>query len=565
MLRLLRLVIGFLASLVPVAATAQLQVAEVMYDPASGEPAWEWIEVYNPGAAPVDLDGYFVDRVGDSALGSASVPQIRSSVDHDGSSVANSTVVPAGGLAILYNGAALDYDPQRFRDAWPQVPAGVALIGVAGWSSNSLANNPAPPAVNPSLAGSTFGFWASEAAYRLDVTNLGTVETPNERVTDVTASAFTFSYDDTAPWPNNTGAASLAYDGSGSFSSGTNWAISQVGAGGAYQSTATFLESEPINGDDFGSPGQIPGGTSSAPSLLLTEVMFNPASITGSKEWEWIEVYNNGSAIDFSVSSFWLDDDDGSALTEANVTSGEIAAGETAVLFNASATGLIEMQAAWAAGGLTNFIPVDNWSTLNNGGDVVGLWSDSVSYGTDFAVGSSVANAVTGTVYTSASPWPADNGTDSMYLTNLGSDPLLPGSWSRSRGVADDPNAYQAADVFSPGGTPDNTGLDIGSPGLFAGVTQPTLAGDYNADGVVDAADYTVWRDGLPLANETVTPGVNDASDYQVWQNAFGNTTSEAVSTAASIPEPTTLLLAFLAFLALAGRFTVGNESLRRL
>ena len=34
-----------------------------------------------------------------------------------------------------------------------------------------------------------------------------------------------------------------------------------------------------------------------------------------------------------------------------------------------------------------------------------------------------------------------------------------------------------------------------------------TLAGDYNDDGTVDAADYTVWRDslasGTPLLNET--------------------------------------------------------------
>lgn len=565
MFRLVCLAFGCFAFPFASLATAQLQVTEVMYDPASGEPAWEWIEVYNPGVSSVDLNGYFIDRVGDSAFGSTPVSHIRSSVDHDGGTIANTTVIPAGGLAILYNGDGLDYDPQRFRNAWPQIPASVALIGVDGWSSNALANNPTPPAVNPSLAGTTFGFWPNETAYQLDVTDLGTIETPNERVTTVSASAFTFSYDDTAPWPNNTGAASLAYGGSGSLVSGANWAISQTGADNAYQSTATFLLSEPINGDDFGSPGQVPSGTPSAPSLLLTEVMFNPASITGSKEWEWIEVYNNGSAIDFAATPFWLDDDDGSVMTEANVTTGQIGAGETAVLFNASATDLTSTQAAWADGGAINFIPVSNWGALNNGGDVVGLWNDAVSYGTDFAAGDTVTNAVTGVVYTSSSPWPADNGTDSMYLTNLGADPLLPASWSRSRGTVDDPHGFLASDVFSPGGTPDNKGLDIGSPGLFSGVILPTLAGDYNGDGVVNAADYTVWRDGHPLANETVSLGVNDSADYLVWKNSFGNMASTGTFASESIPEPGSQLMLLFAILGIGGRFTVCNRLPKRL
>lgn len=53
--------------------------------------------------------------------------------------------------------------------------------------------------------------------------------------------------------------------------------------------------------------------------------------------------------------------------------------------------------------------------------------------------------------------------------------------------------------------------------------------GDYNADGMVDAADYTVWRDTL---NETVPSGtaadgdengVVDEADYLVWRTNFGS------------------------------------------
>ena len=39
----------------------------------------------------------------------------------------------------------------------------------------------------------------------------------------------------------------------------------------------------------------------------------------------------------------------------------------------------------------------------------------------------------------------------------------------------------------------------------------PVLAGDYNDDGLVDAADYIVWRKfagtDFPLPNETASPG----------------------------------------------------------
>jgi Pectinesterase len=67
------------------------------------------------------------------------------------------------------------------------------------------------------------------------------------------------------------------------------------------------------------------------------------------------------------------------------------------------------------------------------------------------------------------------------------------------------------------------------------------LPGDYNDDGVVDAADYTVWRDsranGVPLPNETASVGVVDAADYDVWKQNFGMTTGGLGATT-SVPEP---------------------------
>lgn len=61
-------------------------------------------------------------------------------------------------------------------------------------------------------------------------------------------------------------------------------------------------------------------------------------------------------------------------------------------------------------------------------------------------------------------------------------------------------------------------------------LTPPALAGDYNLDGSVDAADYTVWRDNLGNTVPYFTGadgdgnGVIDQNDYVVWRDNFGQT-----------------------------------------
>ena len=83
-------------------------------------------------------------------------------------------------------------------------------------------------------------------------------------------------------------------------------------------------------------------------------------------------------------------------------------------------------------------------------------------------------------------------------------------------------------------------------------VAAPGLAGDYNNDQIVDAADYVVWRNSIdtqtPLANETASPGVVDAADYEAWRANFGaaaGSGSVQVATLA-VPEPEALLMALI-------------------
>jgi hypothetical protein len=86
--------------------------------------------------------------------------------------------------------------------------------------------------------------------------------------------------------------------------------------------------------------------------------------------------------------------------------------------------------------------------------------------------------------------------------------------------------------------------LCVSSCGAGGGV-----AGDFNNNGVVDAADYTTWRDavgsnnGLPNDNGLSTPV--GTAHYDLWKANFGNTGSGS----AAVPEPATLTLVLLAAL----------------
>ena len=63
---------------------------------------------------------------------------------------------------------------------------------------------------------------------------------------------------------------------------------------------------------------------------------------------------------------------------------------------------------------------------------------------------------------------------------------------------------------------------------------------------MVDAADYTVWRDNLgsttALAADGDSNGTIDAGDYAVWRANFGRSLGAGLNTAA-VPEPPTVVL----------------------
>ncbi len=80
------------------------------------------------------------------------------------------------------------------------------------------------------------------------------------------------------------------------------------------------------------------------------------------------------------------------------------------------------------------------------------------------------------------------------------------------------------------------------------------LKGDYNGDGRVDAADYTVWRDTRLSVTDLRADGDGDGfisdADLAIWRANYGDS---SLQPARSVPEPTTLAIVGLSLIGLCG------------
>lgn len=102
-------------------------------------------------------------------------------------------------------------------------------------------------------------------------------------------------------------------------------------------------------------------------------------------------------------------------------------------------------------------------------------------------------------------------------------------------------------------------GEDTLRQGVVSYIIPPPLPGDYNDNGIVDAADFTVWRDHLDTAfalpNEVagVTPGMVTAEDFDAWRTRFGNSLGSGQGSGANaVPEPATAIGTALLALGIA-------------
>ena len=130
--------------------------------------------------------------------------------------------------------------------------------------------------------------------------------------------------------------------------------------------------------------------------------------------------------------------------------------------------------------------------------------------------------------------WTADGGMRALrdVLLSHGVDPAADG-WS----------SLGANGISADGSTIVGSGIRNGNTEAFVAVIpiEPSgPPGDYNEDGVVDAADYVVWRKN----------NIDGESGYNTWRANFGATAAGAAAVAhspTSVPEPATGALALLA------------------
>jgi hypothetical protein len=103
----------------------------------------------------------------------------------------------------------------------------------------------------------------------------------------------------------------------------------------------------------------------------------------------------------------------------------------------------------------------------------------------------------------------------------------------------------------------------------FIPAAAANVQGDYNGNGVVDGADYVIWRKGVaPLPNEVpgVTDGITTPEDYDAWRARFGNTSGSGSGLGtAAVPEPTAVALLIIGVAALAADRRTSKSPRRRL
>lgn len=71
---------------------------------------------------------------------------------------------------------------------------------------------------------------------------------------------------------------------------------------------------------------------------------------------------------------------------------------------------------------------------------------------------------------------------------------------------------------------------NVGVSGIVA-----DISGDYNGDGIVDAADFVIWRNGNS-PDSTI-------AGYNLWRENFGTGTTVAAASASEVPEPGSVML----------------------
>jgi hypothetical protein len=145
----------------------------------------------------------------------------------------------------------------------------------------------------------------------------------------------------------------------------------------------------------------------------------------------------------------------------------------------------------------------------------------------------------------------------------------LPGQWIPVTHLAN--GQYWLEVVVDPYDQIEETDETNNVTQILVNLTIPVptrLAGDYNSDGIVDAADYTVWRNTLGQNNignmgkgaDGDASGTIRQADYDIWKSHYGDAMpglgsgGVAMFLPGAVPEPSAVALLFVATVTAACR-----------
>lgn len=138
--------------------------------------------------------------------------------------------------------------------------------------------------------------------------------------------------------------------------------------------------------------------------------------------------------------------------------------------------------------------------------------------------------------------------------------------------------ASGTANLMSPNGTSQqltSAQISTSRSSRFARTFTVQIAGDYNANGVVDAADYVTWRNSLAQTGAGLPAdgngnGTVDVGDYSVWRGNFGDAGGATAIAPGTdflsvlntvVPEPDSWILSMVVALILSARWRYRRQA----
>lgn len=307
-------------------SNSKMMITEIMYNPPeAGLDSMEFIELYNGGALPENLEGFYFEQGIDFTFPAMSVNPGEFLVLALNADAVNNTF---GVTALQWTSEGLSNSGELLllKDNYGRTVDSVNYLDVAPWPTAPDGNGPSLMFCDPELDNSDPANWAASANFVTVNSNGDSIyaspgfnECGLTPVADFTASITTITAGEIVTFTDLSLNDPTQWNWT--FNGGTPSTSSIQNPVITYNTSGSYLVSLAVS-NDFGSDTEIRIDyivvIDNSGSLIITEVMNNPADITDANG-EWFEVFNPGNApVDMDG---WTIKDDG---TDIHIISGSV-------------------------------------------------------------------------------------------------------------------------------------------------------------------------------------------------------------------------------------------------